>query len=110
METGAGGHYPAGRLYPARLRSRSVGPHHPGPLLPASPPPPPVRPGEEGEIQSKMGFLSPLSPVRWGGGWEREGWESEGPPRRGGTTASPPPTGRSPAARSSPAGRAPDSR
>src|SRR4051794_22450192 len=50
---------------------------------PSSPGLPPDLTGEEGEIRPKMGFLSPLSPARSGGGGEREGWESEGPPSPG---------------------------
>src|SRR4051812_21814 len=49
--------------------------------------PPPRPPGEEGVVSQeetgKQDVLSPLSPGRWGGGWERGGWGSEGPPRRG---------------------------
>src|SRR6185312_13537881 len=59
-------------------------PHHPGPLLPASPPPAGRRGSGLSKSKDKNSLgCSPLSPGRWGGGWERGGWGSEGPPRRG---------------------------
>src|SRR5947208_8328074 len=45
---------------------------------------PPSRPdGRRGRKTSFERCLSPLSPGQWGGGRERGGWGSEGPPRRG---------------------------
>src|SRR3954452_16236299 len=51
---------------------------------PSSPILPPALTGEEGEIRSKMGSGALSLPSGRGGGWGREGWESEGQPRRGG--------------------------
>src|SRR5947209_13697556 len=56
---------------------------------PSSPSLPPGPPGEEGGVsrrrkkQQSDAFLALSLPAARGGGWEREGWESEGPPRRG---------------------------
>jgi hypothetical protein len=57
----------------AMVATAALGPHHPSPLLPASPPP-------DGRRGSGLPDLpeSPLSPGGWGGGRERGGWGSEG--------------------------------
>src|SRR3954468_17359056 len=65
-------------------RPRQVDPHHPGPLLPSSPPSAGRRGRGLSEEEARTELSSsPLSPGGRGGGWEREGWESEGSPRRG---------------------------
>src|SRR6185312_15411845 len=55
-------------------------PHHPGPLLPASPPPAGRRGSGLSRTKQRQSSSSPLSPGRWGRGWERGGWGSEGRP------------------------------
>src|SRR6185312_453350 len=46
-------------------------PHHPGPLLPASPPPAGRRGRTAKSSLAFVGLPAPLSPGRWGGGRER---------------------------------------
>ena len=69
-----------GRALCRGSRTRSVGPHHPGPL--SRPPPPPA--GRRGEklVQKKQQLFKPLFPAG-GGEAGREGLGSEGQPRRG---------------------------
>ena len=52
--------------YEEGYQAAPLGPHHPGPLLPASPP----SAGRRGSSQ-RSGPEKPLSPGRWEGGWER---------------------------------------
>src|SRR3954463_13364806 len=59
-------------------RPRSVGPHHPGPLLPASPP------SRREQREKEKNVLKPLSPGGFGEGGGERGLGSEGQPRRGG--------------------------
>jgi predicted enzyme related to lactoylglutathione lyase len=71
-----------------RARTRlgcDVGPHHPDPLLPASPPPDGRRGSSESKSNSEaLVVVAPSLPAGRGGGREKRGWGSEGPPRGGG--------------------------
>jgi hypothetical protein len=63
----------------------ALSPHHPDPLLPASPPSRREKREESLGKSVEASSENPLSPGGRGGGWERGGWGSEGSPRRGGS-------------------------